>query len=248
MRLKKVVKNKVKATILKIWPDLHVAKSTGHSNRLESLYSSLSYAQEGEDLLLQRIFEGRSNGFYIDVGAHHPFRFSNTFLLYQQGWRGINIDAMPGSMKLFNEHRPEDINLEIGVSATGKELLYYMFNEPALNSFSKEEAYSKVKKGVYEIESTKTIPTKRLEDIIKEHLHDERKIDLLSIDAEGYDLEVLHSLNLEKSQPSIIVIEETGNKSIHQIQSESSIYTYLTSNNYRFIAKTFNSLFFQLTQ
>ncbi|MFT4801330.1 MAG: hypothetical protein ACI93N_001101, partial [Flavobacteriaceae bacterium] len=41
----------------------------------------LSYSQEGEDILLNRIFNPQVNasGFYVDVGAHHPERFSNTF-------------------------------------------------------------------------------------------------------------------------------------------------------------------------
>jgi len=52
-----------------------------------------SYSQEGEDLILLRIFEKKRIGFYVDVGSHHPFRFSNTYLFYRLGWRGINIDA-----------------------------------------------------------------------------------------------------------------------------------------------------------
>ena len=48
------------------------------------LKSACSYSQEGEDLILQRIFHNQKDGFYIDVGAHHPFRFSNTALLYKK--------------------------------------------------------------------------------------------------------------------------------------------------------------------
>src|SRR5436309_16100262 len=78
-------------------------------------YGNLAYSQEGEDLVLRRIFETQAKGIYVDVGAHHPFRFSNTCLLHKRGWRGINIDAMPGSMTLFERFRPLDVNLELGV-------------------------------------------------------------------------------------------------------------------------------------
>src|SRR5215510_10661697 len=64
-------------------------------------YRRTSFSQQGEDLILARLFEGQRRGFYVDVGAHHPRRFSNTFLLYRRGWRGLNIDAAPGSMRLF---------------------------------------------------------------------------------------------------------------------------------------------------
>ncbi|MCW5198180.1 hypothetical protein VU06_00335 [Desulfobulbus sp. F3] len=82
----------------------------------------------------------RKKGFYIDIGAHHPKRFSNTFYFYRQGWHGINIDAMPRSMELFNKIRPRDINIEAAISDEKVELTYYMFDEPALNTLSKESA------------------------------------------------------------------------------------------------------------
>jgi hypothetical protein len=64
-------------------------------------YLNQSYSQEGEDMVLYRTFETVKEGFYVDVGAHHPDRFSNTYKFYKQGWRGINIDAMPGGMDPF---------------------------------------------------------------------------------------------------------------------------------------------------
>ncbi|HWR59941.1 MAG TPA: FkbM family methyltransferase, partial [Thermodesulfovibrionales bacterium] len=101
-------------------------------------FRTWSYSQEGEDLILRRIFSNITNGFYVDIGAHHPKRFSNTYLFYRQGWCGINIDAMPGSMKLFNKFRPRDINLEFAVANGNNKMTYYEFNLPALNSFSKD--------------------------------------------------------------------------------------------------------------
>ena len=89
------------------------------------LYGRLSYSQEGEDLVLHRLFEGQATGIYVDVGAHHPFRFSNTCLLHTRGWRGINIDATPGSMAQFQRFRPRDVNLELGVAAEPAELEFF---------------------------------------------------------------------------------------------------------------------------
>ena len=66
-------------------------------------YRSFTFSQEGEDLLINRILNNKSEGFFIDIGAHHPIRFSNTYFFYRKGWRGINVDAMPGSMKAFEQ-------------------------------------------------------------------------------------------------------------------------------------------------
>jgi hypothetical protein len=68
------------------------------------------YSQAGEDAILSNIFNyvlPTDRGFYVDVGAYHPFKHSNTYLLYRAGWRGINIDPRPGSKALFDKHRPE---------------------------------------------------------------------------------------------------------------------------------------------
>lgn len=45
---------------------------------------------------------------------------------------------MPGVMELFKAIRPRDINVEMGISLTNGEMTYYMFDEPALNSFDEE--------------------------------------------------------------------------------------------------------------
>lgn len=90
-------------------------KLTIFNNLYITRFHIKSYSQEGEDMILHRIFERQCKGFYVDIGAHHPFRFSNTYLFYKRGWSGINIDAMPGSMNIFNKFRNRDINLEYGI-------------------------------------------------------------------------------------------------------------------------------------
>ena len=131
----------LKQLILKLTPQkiINLYQSPLKSPQ-EDLYSTLSYSQEGEDLILKRLFDGQKKGLYVDVGAHHPKRFSNTYLFYKMGWRGINIDAMPGSMEKFKEVRPEDINIEAAISDKDELLTYYIFNESALNTFSKAGA------------------------------------------------------------------------------------------------------------
>src|SRR5690606_32490082 len=107
-------------------------------------FETSSFSQEGEDRILARMFEAspKTQGIYVDIGAHHPFRFSNTFLFYQRGWSGLNVDAMPGSMRLFREFRPRDRNRETGVAEVECRLGYHIFSEPALNTFSYELAES----------------------------------------------------------------------------------------------------------
>ncbi len=203
--------------------------------------STVCYSQEGEDILLNRIFEGQLSGFYVDIGAHHPTRFSNTYLFYLKGWKGINIDAMPGSMQAFYELRPNDINLELGVSMSPSLATFYVFNEKALNTFDKTLAseYS-IKWGKPHELSVKTLP---LSTILDKYLPSEQCIDFMSIDVEGLDLEVLKSNNWKKYSPSILLVECLSQdfKSIHT----SEIDLFLTSKGYSVFAKTFNTTFYK---
>lgn len=206
-------------------------------------YALKSYSQEGEDMILRRLFEKQIKGFYVDVGAHHPKRFSNTFFFYKNGWRGINIDAMPNSMCLFNKIRPRDINIEIPISDKKQKLKYYMFNEPALNGFSKELAEKRDGKNGYKIISVKDIDTSTLEKILKKHLPYGQKIDFMSIDVEGLDLQVLKSNNWRQFRPKFVLVEILG-CSIKDI-ANSKEYKYLSGFEYEIFAKTVNTVIFR---
>lgn len=204
-----------------------------------------SYSQEGEDMILNRIFEGKQNGFFIDVGAHHPFRFSNTYHFYKLGWRGINIDPLPTSKLLFEKYRPNDINFNIGVSCSEEPLNYYMFNEPALNTFSEEEAKIRngENNGTYFIIEEKIIPTKKLSTILNETFQRPIEIDFISIDVEGMDLEVLQSNDWEKYKPKVVLIEELRSD-LSKIISESAIRDFLQSKGYSLYCRTCNTSFY----
>jgi FkbM family methyltransferase len=209
-------------------------------------YHNLSFSQEGEDVILQRFFEGSQNGFYVDVGAHHPQRFSNTYLFYLKGWRGINIDAMPGSMKLFQRIRPKDINLELAISDSSEELLYYSFSEPALNSFSQSTVENYIGLG-FSVTSQRLIKTSTLSGVLDQHLPTHQNINFLSIDVEGFDYNVLKSNNWKKYRPKLVLVEllKSDMSLEYLIASEAALF--MQENHYELYAKSFNTLIFKDT-
>ena len=203
----------------------------------------LSYSQEGEDLVLARFFETikKTEGFFVDIGAHHPIRYSNTYYFYRRGWRGINVDALPGTKKLFERMRPKDITVECGVGVKAGILTYFSFNEPALNTFSEHEAK---KKDILPYRMLKKIPIPivTLETILDENLPLEQGIDFLSIDVEGFDHEVISSNNWGKYRPKIILVEILESR-VHDLGSHPTA-KILLEQGYKFIAKTHNTYFF----
>jgi len=203
-----------------------------------------SYSQEGEDCILGRIFEGKKDGFFVDVGAHQPIQYSNSYKFYKLGWNGINIDAWPGSMEAFNLVRPLDKNIEVAVSDTEEIIPFYLMTDPALNTFSLENAMEYSKKPIYKIEKTVELKTKTLKQILDENMPEGRQIDFLSIDAEGFDFKVLLSNDWVKYQPTVILIENESSL-IDFIDSE--IYQFMLTHDYQFFAKTVKTMFFKKT-
>ena len=203
---------------------------------------NLCYSQNGEDLILNRFLDNKKEGFFVDVGAHHPIRFSNTFLFYKKGWSGINIDAMPGSMAAFNKIRPKDINVEKGIALKNDKLTFYQFNESALNTFSKEEAFSKNKDG-YKIIKRNLIEVDTLENILDKYMPINTKIDFLNIDAEGKDEEVLISNNWVKYKPSYILIEIL--REVYLGKNNCSIKKFLKTKGYIPINKIYDTYIFK---
>jgi FkbM family methyltransferase len=204
-------------------------------------YSVKIYSQEGEDIILDRLFEGKLRGFFIDIGAHDPRRFSNSYLFYKKGWRGINIDAMPGSMALFNKLRPEDINIEMAVADGNRKRSYYLMDDPALNGFFDERnplshSLQRRIRGVIEI------PTATLNDILEGAIPATREIDFMSIDVEGMEMEVLNSNNWEKFGPRVLLVE-MRNFAVMEISS-SILGNFLKEKGYDFFCKTLNTAFF----
>lgn len=207
-------------------------------------WQQLSWSQEGEDQILRRIFEGQQSGFYVDVGAHHPMRFSNTYLFYRRGWSGINIDAMPGSMQAFRKVRPRDINLEIGIGVKSGEMEYYIFNEPALNGFSKQISMQRNNdQNSYKVVDVKIIKIKRLADVLDSNVKNGQKINFMTVDAEGFDFEVLQSNNWVKYRPEYVLVEILGSR-LQDIM-ENEIFRYMIDNNYEIYAKCVNTVFFK---
>lgn len=205
------------------------------------------YSQEGEDLVLARMFPSKTDGFYVDVGAHHPIRFSNTYLLYQRGWRGINIDAAPGSMEEFRRVRPEDVNLESLVSTNIEPRPFYVFNEPALNTGvpalarARDEDESK-----YNVVGTTILHPRTLASILEDYLPLGRRIDLLNVDVEGLDLDVLQSNDWTRFRPTVILAELLS--APETVGNSQPIGEYLRMKGYRMTSRFYNTALFQTDQ
>lgn len=203
-------------------------------------FARLSYAQEGEDLIVDRLLESKQDGFYIEVGAHDPFRFSNTYLFYKKKWRGICIDPLPKAAKRFRKWRPRDKFIEMGVAQLPSKLTYFLFADGALNTFDAKIA-ARYSAGPSKLLGTKDVYVDSLANICAKN-EVPKNIDFLSVDAEGLDLEILKSNDWEKYQPTVI-IAEIMHHGLFSIETDETV-KFLQSKGYGPLARTGQSVIF----
>ncbi|MDI9313227.1 MAG: FkbM family methyltransferase [Hydrotalea sp.] len=194
-----------------------------------------SWSQEGEDLIIaDRIFSNRTKGFYINIGCHHPFRFSNTYSLYKKGFHGINIDIDNRSIALCKKYLPKDKSLLtfIGGDSTPQVIEFTFFEDGALNTADPERIDKLEKLGFKKLYKRKRKKTHINELLRKHHV---KEIDFLNIDIEGLDKDVIMSLDFTKWRPLVVAIE-TGFKN-----KDNSVKDFLEAKNYHLISKLYNS-------
>lgn len=202
------------------------------------------FGQYGEDTFLRKFFRSHI-GFYIDVGAHHPFQLSNTAGLWLGGWNGINIDASREAIRLFEKVRPADTNLfaavvPTAIAASQSHITLYSSRDID-NCATCDPELAKARGLTKQI----NVPTVSLKNIMDElAAKGQEKVDFLNIDIEGLDEAVLSDLSQWKFRPTVIMAEIYGD-SIPQVL-ESKTVTFLQSQNYSFKQKIGHTCIFVL--
>lgn len=204
---------------------------------------SLSFGQYAEDVMLATSLLPTARGFYVDVGAFHPWKGSNTYKLYLRGWSGLTIEPNPAAEAKFRRMRRRDKHLVMGVAQTEDTLTYYEFDDPKRNTFSKETADVYVAENDIMIGS-RTVACRPLQAILDEHAPG-KAIDLLSVDCEGFDELALGSLDFTRSRPAAILVEDfDGFMRRRRGEGGSGIEALLLDKGYQFISQNlFSSLF-----
>jgi FkbM family methyltransferase len=197
------------------------------AGRFPSFYDS--HSQFGEDMVVRALLGDRTHGTFVDVGAHHPVYYSNTYYFYRRGWRGLNIDALPNSMDAFRVLRPEDQNVEACVAPTsGETVTLYRFEDTALTTIDPAAARSHEASGKRLLDA-RAMTCVTLGECLDRYLPG-RPIDFLSIDVEGLDEAILRSLDWSRVRPHVVVFER-HHLSIDDAARDGLI-TYLAGQGY----------------
>jgi FkbM family methyltransferase len=190
--------------------------------------TSVSYAQNYEDVMLLRALRGVQRGFYIDVGAQDPINDSVTKMFYERGWRGINIEPVSHWFERLLTDRPHDINLQLAVSDAPGQLHLFEVVDSGLSTTDPEFAQRHAQAGFRIRESDVGCVT--LDHICE--VHGVSDVHFLKIDCEGAEAAALRGISLNRIRPWIILLEAT------EPNSQKPAYTewepLLTQRSYQF--------------
>lgn len=190
--------------------------------------SFISYAQNFEDVILNRALQDVESGFYIDVGANDPIEDSVTKAFYDKGWSGINIEPEEEFYSKLQIDRPNDINLKLAVSSTQKSIQFYVSQIRGWSTTDKNITQDTSRD--YLLSETRTVEAKSLDEICSQN--SVKEIHFLKIDVEGAEKDVLQSFSFA-IKPWIVVVEATLPNS--NIDTSSSWEYILINNNYTFV-------------
>ena len=209
-------------------------KSTFYFNIIQNLlYRPLkSYSGSfGEDLFVINYFSDKEFGIYVDIGCNQPKFNSLTFLLYKNGWSGMNIDISERCIELFNFFRKNDKNLNVSIGSKNRTVNSYIFYENCTMNTVDKNFSEFTAKSVNKEPLTKKIKEKTLNKILKEQKI--KNIDYLNIDVEGYELNVIKGFNILEYKPKLVSIE------IHDRECpplKNKIYKYFINNKYNLVS------------
>jgi FkbM family methyltransferase len=207
-----------------------------------------TFSTEGEDLLIERLFysliekDQAYRGFYVDIGAFDPVVSSNTYLLHRRGWRGINIDANPDALPLFDQHRPGDINLNAAVGDEGPPRSYFKFEDQLLNGFLAPEIVQRYVAQGARLIGAVPVACRPIPHLLKQHLPDGVSVDILNLDVEFMEEEVLRRWPFGRHSPKLIVVEIPG-CSIPDVMTRP-VHDLLVHRDYRFQSRLWQSSIF----
>lgn len=164
----------------------------------------MSYAQRLEDFHLARIFEGVTNGLYVDVGGGHPVADNVTFWFYIQGWRGLVVEPQAKLAQLTRRLRPRDVVVETLVGrAPGEAAFHQVERMHGFSTMVAQHADAAVAGGAATHVETKPVET--LAALMDRHLPG--RADVLKIDVEGAEADVIAGADLARLRPRVIVVE-----------------------------------------
>ena len=170
-------------------------------------------------------FGHRAEGYFVEVGANDPQNGSQTWLLEQRGWTGLLVEPMQRHIDQLVAARPRSRVVRAACSSPEKRGTGTLHLAP-------HSVYNTLEKNVddqgVEYVGQESVPLVTLDDLLA--AAPPVRVDFVSIDVEGTELDVLKGFDLQRWQPELLLIEDKVNN-LHK-------HRYLRRRGYRLLRRT----------
>lgn len=181
--------------------------------------------EEVEKELVHSFFGKKREGFFVEVGANDPRRGSQTWLLEQNGWRGILVEPQSALYRTLVAERKNSKVYNVACGAPDQ-------RGTAMLHLATETGFATLEKQVdslgIEFVGTEAVKIVPLDELVAQEGNP--RIDFLSIDVEGGEVNVLRGFDLQRHRPALILIED-GVRTLEK-------HHYMTSRGYKLVKRT----------
>ncbi|MGC9942032.1 MAG: FkbM family methyltransferase [Verrucomicrobiota bacterium] len=182
-----------------------------------------SYSQFGEDLLLWRYFNAKTEGVFVEVGANHPTLCSQTYFFESRGWHGILVEPIPGNCELLRQTRPKSQVFQCALGRPDQRGTAQFY----ISSGGNDVSGLAVNSGVV-VERVVNVEVRTLDEVLAEAGNPQ--IDFISIDVEGWELQVLEGFDLHRHRPAVLLVEDH--------LKQLSVHRHMARHGYRVVKRT----------
>ncbi len=219
--------------------------------RRQAKAAAVSYSQFGEDKIIVDLLNGMKiqNVRYLDIGANNPKYISNTFALYESGLSGVLVEPNRVLCEKLKKARPRDTILNVGIGFDeATEADFYQFPEAAdgLSTFSAAEAEHWETVGMggkkFKVERVVKMPLLAVNRVIAEYFTE--CPDFVSIDVEGWDLQILKTLDFELYNPAVFCVETLAYRDDGSTYRLDEVTDFFASKGYFAFAETYANTIF----
>lgn len=184
-----------------------------------------------EQEIIRTFFFNKQNGIFVDVGANHPFDYSQSYHLEEMGWRGLLIEPLPSYCELLRLNRKATVIQNACSSEANHKKTLPLSVAGALSTLEENLVAIGAKKSndvVY-------VETRTLNSILSDN-HIDPGFDFLSIDIEGHEMEMFKGFDMRKWKPKLILLEDHVTSHLK--------HNYMLSHGYQLLLRTgINSLY-----
>lgn len=179
--------------------------------------TAASQGEGGIDLIVQRRFFPEAEGrVFVEVGAARPDYLSMSALFRSAGWKVILVEPNPEFCALHRaaghevlqyacaDYDADDVSFSV-VDVGGAPYRDGHVSFESFSAISVKDSYRRLRPDL-EIRQI-SVQVRRLDTLLRSHTPDVAKIDILSVDVEGWEIEVLEGLSMDRYRPTVIILE-----------------------------------------